>query len=96
MAHEINQDFIKHIAKLAKLTISDDEIINYLPHMKKVLAHFSELETLNTDQVEPLVTPVDLNSYLREDKAEKNISTEELLKNAPSRLGQLFQVPPVI
>ena len=96
MAHEINEDLIRQIAKLAKLTISDEEITNYMPHMKKVLNHFSELETLNTDNIEPLVTPVDLKSYLREDKVEKNISTEELLEGAPSSVGQLFQVPPVI
>lgn len=96
MAHEINEDLIKQIAKLAKLTISDEEITNYMPHMKKVLNHFSELETLNTDNIEPLITPVDLKSYLREDKVEKNISTEELLEGAPSSVGQLFQVPPVI
>jgi aspartyl-tRNA(Asn)/glutamyl-tRNA(Gln) amidotransferase subunit C len=96
MAHEINEDLIKQIAKLAKLTISDEEITNYMPHMKKVLNHFSELETLNTDNIEPLITPVDLKSYLREDKVEKIISTEELLEGAPSSVGQLFQVPPVI
>ncbi len=96
MAHEINKDLIQQIAKLAKLTISDEEIANYIPHMKKVLSHFSELETLNTDNVEPLITPVDLKNYLREDKVEKHISTEDLLENAPSSVGQLFQVPPVI
>ncbi len=96
MAHEINEDLIKHIARLAKLTISDEEISNYMPHMKKVLNHFSELETLDTTDIEPLITPVDLKSYLREDRAEKTISSEELLKCAPSSIGQLFQVPPVI
>jgi aspartyl-tRNA(Asn)/glutamyl-tRNA(Gln) amidotransferase subunit C len=96
MAHEINEDLIRQIAKLAKLTITDEEIANYIPHMQKILNHFSELETLNTDHIEPLVTPVDLKSYLREDKVEKNISTQELLEGAPSSIGQLFQVPPVI
>lgn len=96
MAHEINEDLIKQIAKLAKLTISDQEIASYMPHMKKILSHFSELENLNTDHIEPLITPVDLKSYLRDDKVEKSISTEELLEGAPSAIGQLFQVPPVI
>ncbi len=96
MAHEINEALIRQIAKLAKLTISDEEITNYMPHMKKVLNHFGELATLNTDHIEPLITPVDLKSYLREDKVDKNISTEELLEGAPSSVGQLFQVPPVI
>jgi aspartyl-tRNA(Asn)/glutamyl-tRNA(Gln) amidotransferase subunit C len=96
MAHEINEALIKQIAKLAKLTISDEEISNYIPHMQKVLNHFSELETLNTDNIEPLITPVDLKSYLREDRVEKNISTEDLLEVAPEKVGQLFRVPPVI
>jgi aspartyl-tRNA(Asn)/glutamyl-tRNA(Gln) amidotransferase subunit C len=96
MVSEVTEDLIKQIAKLAKLTISDEEVANYMPHLKKVLSHFSELETLNTDNIEPLITPVDLKSYLRDDKVEKLITTEELLEGAPSSVGQLFQVPPVI
>lgn len=96
MAHEINAALIKQIAKLAKLTISDDEIANYIPHMQKVLNHFSELETLNTDNIEPLITPVDLKCYLRDDIVEKMISTEDLLDVAPEKVGRLFRVPPVI
>lgn len=96
MTHSVDEKLIKEIAKLAKLTISHEEIVNYIPHMQKVLSHFSELETLNTEDVEPLITPVDLVSHLREDQVHKSIETEALLDVAPEKVGQLFRVPPVI
>lgn len=94
--HQINEDTIKQIAHLAKLTVTDTEISYYLPQIQKVLNHFSELKDLNTDNVEPLITPVDLKGYLRNDVVEKSISTEDLLKTAPDKIGALFKVPPVI
>lgn len=96
VAHEINENTIKEIAHLAKLTVTDQEIAYYLPQIQKVLSHFSELRDLNTDNIEPLITPVDLKGYLRNDNVEKTISTEDLLQTAPDKIGALFKVPPVI
>ncbi len=96
MAHEINENIIKQIAHLAKLTVTDEEIAYYLPQIQKVLSHFSELNDLDTNNIEPLITPVDLKGYLRSDIVEKVISTDELLQTAPDKVGALFKVPPVI
>lgn len=96
MSHIINEATVKEIAKLARLTITNEEIADYLPHLTKVLNHFSELKSLNTDQIEPLVSPVDVSICLRQDHVEKKISSDELLKLAPSKVGHLFKVPPVI
>lgn len=96
MAHNIDENTIKQIAVLAKLTVTEAEVERYVPQMKKILDHFSELESLDTQHVDPLITPVDLKSYMREDIAVKNISTEELLETAPEKVGALFKVPPVI
>lgn len=96
MNHEIDENTIRQIAKLAKLTVTDAEIASYMPQIQKILNHFSELKDLNTDHVEPLITPVDLRGYLREDQVEKKITTQDLLENAPEKVGALFRVPPVI
>lgn len=92
----INEDTIRQIAQLAKLTVTDAEVASYVPQIQKILNHFSELENLNTDAVEPLITPVEIKGYLRSDTVEKTISTEDLLENAPDKVGALFKVPPVI
>lgn len=93
---DINQFTIQKIANLAKLKITESEAADYVPQIQNILSHFDELKGLNTDQIEPLMTPVQLSVHMRPDQAEKNFSTEELLKNAPDRVGLLFKVPPVV
>lgn len=94
--NQLNENTIRQIAQLAKLTVTDAQVASYVPQMKKILDHFSELENLNTDHVEPLITPVDLKGYLRNDVVEKTVSTADLLETAPEKVGALFKVPPVI
>lgn len=96
MAQEINENTIKQIAKLAQLTVTEAEVAQYVPQIQKILNHFAELESLETDHVAPMITPVELNGYMREDVVEKTISTSALLETAPEKVGALFRVPPVI
>ncbi len=93
MSHEINEKIITQLTRLAKLKLSPTEIEQYIPHIEKVLTHFAELEKLNTDAVEPLVTPVDIHIQLREDIAEQQNSSEDLIKLAPEKIGKLYKVP---
>ena len=92
----IDQKTIEHIAKLARLKVSPEEATEYGEQLTKVLAHFQQISKLNTDNVEPLVTPSEIEFYLREDEAKALAQTEELLKNAPEKAGNLFKVPPVV
>lgn len=92
----IDQKTIEHIAKLARLKVSPEEATEYGEQLTKVLAHFQQISKLNTDNVEPLVTPSEIEFYLREDEAKAPLQTEELLKNAPEKAGNLFKVPPVV
>lgn len=97
MAH-VDLDIIYKIANLAKLQITEDEAKEYVPQIQKVLSHFDELTTLNTDHIEPLITPVQIEPTLRSDelKIESAQTKEQILENAPDRMGQLFKVPPVV
>lgn len=92
----IDQKTIEHIAKLARLKVSPEEATEYGEQLTKVLAHFQQISKLNTENVEPLVTPSEIEYYLREDEAKASMKTEELLKNAPEKAGNLFKVPPVV
>lgn len=92
----IDQKTIEHIAKLARLKVSPEEATEYGEQLTKVLAHFQQISKLNTENVEPLVTPSEIEYYLREDEAKASTQTEELLKNAPEKAGNLFKVPPVV
>ena len=92
----IDQKTIQHIAKLARLKVSPEDATEYGDQLTKVLNHFQEISKINTDGVEPLVTPSEIDFFTREDAAKISLSTDEMLANAPDRAGNLFKVPPVV
>lgn len=92
----IDQNTIQHIAKLARLKVTAEEAAEYGDQLTKVLTHFQQISKINTDNVEPLVTPSEIEFYLREDVAVAELSTEAKLENAPDKAGNLFKVPPVV
>lgn len=92
----IDQKTIEHIAKLARLSITAEEAVEYGDQLTKVLNHFQQIAKIDTTGVEPLVTPADIEFYSRLDEARHETTTEEILANAPDKAGNLFKVPPVV
>lgn len=91
---DINQ--IQNIAKLARLGISEAEAREYAEQLSKALEYFQQISTINTEGVEPLITPSEIEIYLREDHEKREYSAEEMVANSPQKTGNLFTVPPVI
>lgn len=87
---------VKKIAQLARLKISEKEEPMYQQQMTAVLEYFKEVAVIDTQDVEPLVTPTEIELVFREDKQIIEQSVEEAMKNAPERVGNLFKVPPVV
>lgn len=92
----IDKAAIAHIAKLARLKIDETEAAEYGEQLTKVLNHFQQISKINTENIEPLVTPADVEFFMREDAAKAEFSTDEMLANAPDKAGNLFKVPPVV
>lgn len=92
----IDQKTIEHIAKLARLRITAEEAKEYGEQLTKVLSHFEQISNINTNNIEPLVTPSEIEFYVRADEAKHETTTEEILSNAPDKAGNLFKVPPVV
>lgn len=87
---------IAQIAKLAKLTLSAEEIEKYSETLGIVINHFTEINAVKTEGVEPLVTPIEMTMLAREDEVMKLITTEEAVAGAKDKQGNLFKVPPVV
>lgn len=92
----IDQKTIENIAKLARLSISAEEAKEYGEQLTKVLEYFQQISKIETGGIEPLVTPSEIEFYVRPDVAKHETTTEEILANAPDRAGNLFKVPPVV
>jgi aspartyl-tRNA(Asn)/glutamyl-tRNA(Gln) amidotransferase subunit C len=92
----IDKKTIEHIAKLARLKISDKEAGEFSQQLAKALEHFEKISQIDTSGVEPLVTPTEIETYWREDVVEQKYTAEEMTANAPEKSGHLFKVPPVV
>jgi aspartyl-tRNA(Asn)/glutamyl-tRNA(Gln) amidotransferase subunit C len=87
---------VEHIAKLAKLEFNEDEKEKFTVQFNEILAFMEKLNELDTSNVDPLSHVIELKNVFREDKVRPSISTEDALKNAPSKTGGFFKVPKVI
>jgi aspartyl-tRNA(Asn)/glutamyl-tRNA(Gln) amidotransferase subunit C len=92
----IDQKTIQHMAKLARLQLNDEQAKKYSEQMSTILNHFEQISQVNTQGVEPMITPSEIENFWREDEVIKENSAEDMLKNAPARTGNLFKVPPVV
>lgn len=92
----IDKKTIEQIAKLSKLYITEQEAQQYGEQLSKVLGHFEQISKVDTQGIEPLITPTDINSFWRQDLVVKELTAEEIVANAPQKTGNLFTVPPVV
>lgn len=93
---KINKTLIEKLAKLSQLEFSDDVKRKMEEDLNKILNFVDELNTLNTDNVEPLVYLNEEVNKLREDELGQHSSKKEALKNAPSKDSDYFKVPTVL
>lgn len=92
----IDKKTISQIAKLSRIEITEEEANKYSKDLSKVLDYFDQISKIDTNQIEPMTTPLENEYFYREDKVVVQYSSEEMLQNAPDRAGNLFKVPPVV
>lgn len=92
----IEKSIIENIAKLARLEVAPTQLEEYSKQLSIAMTYFEQINKVNTQGVEPLVTPTEIESYWREDEVVHELSSAEILSNAPDKIGNLFRVPPVI
>ena len=87
---------VRHIAKLARIAMSDEEIERLAPELNNILGWVEQLGEVNTDGVEPLTAVIDQKLRLREDAVTEGNIRDEILANAPEAQHGFFAVPKVI
>jgi aspartyl-tRNA(Asn)/glutamyl-tRNA(Gln) amidotransferase subunit C len=93
---KLSIDEVKHIAHLARLDLTNEEIQRYQGQLSSILDYITMLQELDTSDVPPTSSVLPQSSPLREDMAHPGLSTEKALKNAPSQEQNQFKVPPVL
>jgi aspartyl-tRNA(Asn)/glutamyl-tRNA(Gln) amidotransferase subunit C len=92
----VSKDQVRHIAKLARIAMSDDELERLVPELNGIIGWVEQLGEVNTDGVEPLTAVIDLKLRLREDAVTDGDCREAVLANAPEAQHGFFGVPKVI
>lgn len=87
---------VEHIAKLARLNLTSDEIDKFTRELTVILTYIDQLQAVDTTDVEPQNQFIKAENVFREDIPAKSLPREEALKNAPDRDEEYFHVPKVI
>lgn len=87
---------VRHIAKLARLQMSDAEVEALVPELNNILGWVEQLGEVNTDGVEPLTAVIDQKLRLRDDVVNDGNCRDAVLSNAPDAQHGFFAVPKVI
>ena len=92
----ISKEEIIHIAKLACLNLSDEEIEKYTEDLQEILEYANIINNLNTEGMNETIAANEKSNVLRKDEVVKFENREILLKNAPSQDEGMFRIPKVI
>jgi len=87
---------VEHVAHLARLGLTDDELTRLVGQLNHILDQFAILARLDTDAIAPTARTIELESILREDVARPSLSQAEALANAPERDGRYVVVPAIL
>lgn len=89
---------VQHIADLARLELSDEEIDLMTPQLSAILDHAARLQELDTDAIPPTASVVPLQNVMRADQVSPSMSREDVLANAPDKdeNGEFFRVRAIL
>jgi len=92
----IERKDVEHVARLARLALTDGELERMREQLNGILAYIEKLNALQTEGVEPTSHAVPMVNVMRDDAPGPCLPRGEALANAPDRAGEFFRVPRII
>ncbi len=93
---KISREDVAHVADLARLRLTDEELTTFTDQLGAVLDHAADVEALDLEGVAPTAHPYPLSNVLRDDVVVPSIDRDEVLAQAPDVEDHQFKVPPVL
>jgi aspartyl-tRNA(Asn)/glutamyl-tRNA(Gln) amidotransferase subunit C len=90
----ISREDVLHVARLARLELSEAEVERFQEQLSAILDAVSKVQELDLTDVPPTSHPLDVVNVWREDEPRPSLPLEEALANAPERDDGFFKVPP--
>jgi aspartyl-tRNA(Asn)/glutamyl-tRNA(Gln) amidotransferase subunit C len=92
----ISPDDVAHVARLARLDLTDDELERFTEQLGAVLEHAADIAALDIADVPPTAHPLPLVNVLRDDVAVPSLDRDEVLAQAPAAEDGRFRVPRIL
>ena len=92
----IDKDTVKHISKLARISLDEKKIDNLSKDLSSIMKFIEKLNELNTEKTTPLTSIINASLKSREDEVKDGKIRDQILKNSPEKNEEFFVVPKVI
>ena len=92
----LSRDDVAHVAHLARLDVTDDELERFTEQLAAVLDHASDVAALDLEGVPPTAHPLPLANVFRDDEPRPGLDRDEVLAQAPAAESGRFRVPPIL
>lgn len=92
----ITRDTVRHVAKLARLELSEQEEAQLTEQLGAILGYVEQLNAVDTEGVEPTAHALPIANVLRSDEPHASLSRDEVLQNAPASEAGMFRVPRIL
>jgi aspartyl-tRNA(Asn)/glutamyl-tRNA(Gln) amidotransferase subunit C len=93
---KIDADQVRHVAHLARLKLTDEEVERFAGQLSAILDYVEQLNEVDTTDVPPTAHALPIHNVLRDDVAQPSLTPDEALANAPQREGDYFALPKVL
>ena len=90
----ISREDVLHVARLARLELTDDEVTRFQEQLSAILEAVSKVAELDLADVPPTSHPLEIANAWAEDEPHESLSLDEVFANAPEREDDHFKVPP--
>ena len=91
----ISTDDVKHVAKLARLELTEEEIDKYSKQLGSILQYVEQMNEVDTTEIEPMPHAIPVYNVMREDVVKYEQTKDEMLANAPFEEDGFFRVPKI-
>ena len=92
----IDKDTVKHIAKLARISLDEKKINSLSKDLSSIMEFIGKLNELNTEKTVPLTSIINASLRSRKDEVSNEKIRDQILKNSPEKNEEFFVVPKVI
>ncbi len=95
-AHSISIEETRHVAQLARLRMTDEEVESCRGELESILGHIETINSIEVEGIEPLAAAIEMTNRLSPDEVHESLPVEEVLANAPALEDRFIAVPKVL